>query len=158
MAKAFSIGAAALTLALAGCGGGGGGDNAHGNTAVVAANGSGNANTAATTTWCFFDPADVGDFKVAPGRNPGRPLVVSGRARTEPDYKPQLSQPEVRDGVLRIWLTKAESKGSAGDWQDATYEHPNAEGITKVIVWCDLETTIAEIDVDGGAAGATAKP
>jgi hypothetical protein len=137
--------AVALALGLGGC------EGDPGNRQDPAGNGAGaGGNEAVNTTdvsICFFAPDDYRNFKLQPSREPGRPLVVTGEARTPVDYKPQLTQPEVDGGVLRLWLSHAASKGSPGDWQDVTYEHSPAEGITKVIVWCDRDTPVAELDV-----------
>lgn len=104
---------------------------------------------------CTFGADDVKDWKAVQGPSGTRTaamIIVTGKARTgDPRYEARLTRTDRQDGVLRLWLTKAErgegSEAPADGW-DALRYGPGEQGISKVIVWCDQETNLAELDVE----------
>ena len=105
---------------------------------------------------CTYAAGDVKDWKAVLGRDGTRTagmILVTGKARTgDPRYGSRLTRTAREDGVLRLWLTRAErdesSEAPADGW-DALRYGPGERGISKVIVWCDQETNLAELDVEG---------
>ena len=175
MKKTLWLTAAMLALGAAGCNSGG--DAPAGNVsandssealdnAAAAGNGATVANTAepgnaaagngAAASLCLFTPEDVKDWKAVQGKAGTRTagmIIVTGKARVEdPKYKAQLSKTGVEDGILRLWLTRAEQdeteEAPEDGWYDLRYG-PGESGIRKVVVWCDMETNLAELDVGG---------
>ena len=175
MSRNLWLTAAVLALGAAGCDSGGyaGADNvsanagaealdnaaAAGNEAAAAnAADSGNAaaGNGAAAFPCTFASDDVKDWKAVQGKDGTRTagmIIVTGKARTgDPGYSARLTRTEVKDGLLRLWLTKAERDESEevpeDGWYDLRYG-PAERGIRKVVVWCDQETNLAELDVEG---------
>lgn len=166
--------AATLALAAAGCGSGD--DSPAGNVsanqitaaldnAVAAANlaaaneadlGNEAAGNGGAAFPCTFAADDVKDWKAVQGKDGTRTagmIIVTGKARTgDPRYESRLTRTAREDGVLRLWLTRAErdesSEAPADGW-DALRYGPAERGISKVVVWCDQETNLAELDVEG---------
>ena len=132
--------------------------NQNGATANGTTNGTdvttGNAANSSAASFCQFTQAQVRNWHASISQmppNPGRLLVVTGEAQVEdPHYKAQLSQPQVAGGVLRLWLTHAETSGPApaDGWHSLRYERENPGAITRVIIWCDQDGDLLSIPVE----------
>ena len=166
MHKALWLTAAVLALGASGCNYGGGPaanvsandsadalENAAGGNAAAPGNeASGNGAAAA---FCFYRPDDVKDWKAVHGKAGTRTagmIIVTGKARTgDPKYRAQLDKTGIEGGVLRLWLTKAEQDDPeevpADGWYDLSYG-PGESGVNKVVIWCDMETNLAELEVE----------
>ena len=166
MSRPLWLTAAVLALAAAGCNSNvdapanvGANDAAEAveNAAAgnAAAAGNDSAANGAAASLCFYEPDDVKEWKAVQGRDGTRTagmIIVTGKARVEdPKYMAKLDKTGVEDGVLRLWLTKAEQEFPeevpADGWYDLRYG-PGETGIRKVVVWCDRETNLAELDVE----------
>jgi len=175
MNRAVWLGAALLALGAAGCNSGGdalpanvsanassealenaaavGNEAEIANTAAPANSAAGNS---AAAFPCTFEPGDVKEWKAVRGKDGTRSagmILVTGKARVgDPKYMARLTRTEVGGGVLRLWLTKAEQEFPdevpPDGWYDLRYG-PGESGITKVVVWCDQDTNLAELDVEG---------
>jgi hypothetical protein len=158
MRQALHWAAAALALGLAGCNPGGG------NEVDAAANGAASGNAAAAgnaaapgngaaATLCFFTPDDVKDWKAVRGKAGTRTagmIIVTGKARVgDPRYRAQLTDRTVENGVLRLWLTHAEhdEEAPADGWWDLKYG-PGESGISRVVIWCDMDTDLVDLAVE----------
>lgn len=171
MKKALWLGAAVLALGAAGCnsygdapaGNVGANDSAEAlENATVAGNDSAAGNEAAgngaAASFCSYRPEDVKDWKAVHGKDGTRTagmIIVTGKARVaDPKYMAQLTKTGVEGGVLRLWLTKAErefpEEVPADGWYDLRYG-PGETGVTKVVVRCDEDTNLAELDVEAAA-------
>lgn len=121
-----------------------------------AAAGNAAAGNGGAASLCLFEPGDVKEWKAVHGkkgtRNAGM-ILVTGKARVgDPKYMAQLTKTEVGRGVLRLWLTKAEQEFPEEVREDGWYDlryGPGESGISKVVVWCDHDTNLAELDVEG---------
>jgi hypothetical protein len=114
------------------------------------------AGEGAAASLCLFEPGDVKDWKAVQGKNGTRTagmVIVTGKARVgDPKYMARLTRTEVGSGILRLWLTRAEQEFPEevpeDGWYDLRYG-PGETGIRKVVVSCDRETSLAELDVEG---------
>jgi hypothetical protein len=179
MNRALWLSAALLALATAGCNSGGDApanvsanassealENAAaaGNAAEIAgaavpdnaAAGNAAAGNGAAASLCLFEPGDVKDWKAVQGKNGTRTagmIIVTGKARVgDPKYMARLTRTEAGNGVLRLWLTQAEQEFPEDVPEDGWYDlryGPGGTGISKVVVWCDHDTNLAELDVEG---------
>lgn len=134
-------------------------ENAAGGNEAAEANAAAAGNAAAgngsAASFCFYRPDDVKDWKAVRGKAGTRSagmVIVTGKARTnDPQYMAQLDKTGVEGGVLRLWLTKAKQENPEevpeDGWYDLRYG-PGESGVTKVVVWCDRETYLAELDVE----------
>lgn len=173
MKQALWLTATLLALGAAGCNSGGYPANvaandssealenaaAPGNEAAIA-DAAAPANTAAGNGAeafpCTFEPGDVKDWKAVQGKDLTRTagmILVTGKARVgDPKYMAKLSKTGVEGGVLRLSLTRAEQEFPddvpEDGWYDLRYG-PGERGIAKVVVWCDHDTNLAELDVEG---------
>ena len=162
MVRTLGLGVGLLALSLAGCNGGDGGANRSADTnlatenavANAASSGDGNASgNAAAASLCAFGPDDVKDWKAVEGPDNTRTagmIRVTGKARVmDPKYKAQLTRFDEAGGVLRLWLTQAENDGEAPEdgWYDLTYGWAGG-GPSKVVIRCDEDTNLAELDVE----------
>ncbi len=164
-----------LALTIAGCNSGGYAEPANvgandfaaildnaaaGNEAAVAnvaVGGTEAAGNGAAESLCLFQPGDVKDWKAVqgkPGTRTAGMIIVTGKARTgDPKYEARLTRAEGgrEAGMLRLRLARAEQDDPdsvpADGWYELRYG-PGESGISKVVIACDEETTLAELGVE----------
>ncbi|MET1113213.1 MAG: hypothetical protein ABWX67_16975 [Allosphingosinicella sp.] len=176
MNRALLLTAAVLAFGAAGCNSGGDAPPANvsanassealenaaaaGNEAEIAAaaapDNAAAGNGAGAASPCGFAPGDVKDWKAVQGKDGTRTagmIIVTGKARVaDPKYMAKLDKTGVEGGTLSLALTRADQEfpdEAPGDgWYDLRYG-PGESGVAKVALWCDRETRLAELDVEG---------